>query len=459
MNNNAPGEARGHRQWDVAGQPDIYTSLKQSEELDHLAVFYDSHEERLDVSLSFLQLGLARNERCLYARSDLKRQEILDGLAALGVDVDTALSEGQLDVLPAAELYFEDGFDPDEMVSRLIDVLTETTARGYDGLRIAGEISWLEATDIDLKEILAYETSFDATAPNFDFCALCQYDLDRLSDEELLGVMQAHRQFVYRRRLCENPLYQEPEEPNDLVDPIPDAERVLETAYDLTGARDAIDRREQRVGVLNRVLRHNLRNDLNVVRSHAELMREASDDAEVGESADAILDATDRLMDIAEEAKQIEKSVGNGGDTRVPIDLSRAIEEAAARTRTRHPGVAVVRGVDEPTWVESSEQLEFALAELFEALASMADDGAKILVEIDEACSTASRRCLVVQCDGADLPKSEVQALLQGKETQLSHGSGLGLWLVNWIVELSGGSLSFQTTDDEERVMLDLVAV
>jgi len=459
MDNYASGEAHGNGQWDVAGQRDIYTSLKELDDTDHLAVFYNSPEERLDVSLSFLKLGLARNERCIYARSDLSREEILDGLAALDVDVDAALSEGQLDVLPASELYFEDGFDPDEMVSRLIDVLTETTARGYDGLRITGEVSWLEDADIGLEEILAYETSFDATAPNFEFCALCQYDQDMLTDEELLGVMQAHRQFIYRRRLCENPLYEEPDKSDALIDPIPDAERVLETAYDLTSARDAIDRREQRVGVLNRVLRHNLRNDLNVVRSHAELMREASDDAEVGDSADAILDATDRLMDIADEAKRIEKSVGSGGDTRVPVDLSRAIEEAATRTRTRHPGVAIVHGIDEPTWVESSKQLEFALTELFEALAGMARDEAKIIVEIDEACSTASRRCLVVRCDGADLPKSEVQALAQGTETQLSHGSGLGLWLVNWIVELSGGKLSFQTADDEERITLDLVAV
>jgi len=370
--------------------------------------------------------------------------------------VDTALTEGQLEILPSSDLYLDGKFDSDEMVSTLVDKLTETTAEGYDGLRITGEISWLKNGDIHIEDILEYERSFDATAPNFEFTALCQYDVRDHSDEELLGIMQAHRRFVYRRRLCENPLYENGETARP--DPVPDAKRVLETAYDLTTARDAIDRREQRVGVLNRVLRHNLRNDLNVVQSHVEMIQAASESDDVQASTETILDATERLMTIAEGAKRIEELVGKEGNLRVPVDLSRAIDDAAARVRDRHSDIAIVNGVNEPTWVESSEELDFALAELFETLASMSSAETKVVADIDADCSTTLRRCLSVQCEGADLPTSEIQALAQGTETQLSHGSGLGLWLVNWTVELSGGSLSFQTTEDGERVTLEFVA-
>jgi signal transduction histidine kinase len=457
MDDNQPGETRRHEQWDVPGQSDVYASLQAADNVDHLAVFYDSHEERLDVSLSFLKLGLSKNERCLYASDDVSRREILDGLDALGVDVDQVLPDGQLEIVPASELYFGEEFDPDDVVSTLVDALTETTAQGYDGLRITGEISWLDREDVDIDDLLRYETAFDATAPNFEFSALCQYDLSALSSDQLLGVVQAHSKFVYRRRLCDNPLYERSDSHDGERDPLPDAKRVLETAYDLTSAREAIDRREQRVGVLNRVLRHNLRNDLNVVQSHAELMQAESDDSDVRESANTILDATDRLMDISEGAKRVEKSVSDDGAKRVPVDLSRTSERAMARLRDRFPSVAIVNSVDEPTWVEASEELEFALTELFRTLAQLAEAEAKIVVEIDDDYPAATRRRLVVRWENTALPKSEIQALAQGKETQLSHGSGLGLWLVNWIVDLSGGSLSFRTAEGEECVLLDLV--
>jgi len=35
----------------------------------------------------------------------------------------------------------------------------------------------------------------------------------------------------------------------------------------------------------------------------------------------------------------------------------------------------------------------------------------------------------------------------------------MGLWLVNWIVDLSGGRLSVERKDGTDRVTLDLVAL
>jgi signal transduction histidine kinase len=186
-------------------------------------------------------------------------------------------------------------------------------------------------------------------------------------------------------------------------------------------------------------------------------MQEESDDSDVRESADAILDATDRLMDISEGAKRVEKSVGEGGATRAPVDLSRATERAMTKLRDRYPSVAIVNGLEEPTWVEASTELEFALTELFRTLLRLAAAEAKIVVEVDEDHPAATRRRLVVRCENTALPKSEIQALAQGKESQLSHGSGLGLWLVSWIVDLSGGSLSFRTAGGDECVLLDLM--
>ena len=49
--------------------------------------------------------------------------------------------------------------------------------------------------------------------------------------------------------------------------------------------------------------------------------------------------------------------------------------------------------------------------------------------------------------DGPGIPDAEIQPLEAGRETPLEHTSGLGLWLSQWIISLSGGTLSFEEND------------
>ncbi|WP_167837403.1 PAS domain S-box protein [Halosimplex halophilum] len=61
---------------------------------------------------------------------------------------------------------------------------------------------------------------------------------------------------------------------------------------------------------------------------------------------------------------------------------------------------------------------------------------------VDERSVTLS-----VVDDGPGIPDAELAALERGAETALDHGSGVGLWLVEWVVAKSGGDLSFETDD------------
>lgn len=63
-----------------------------------------------------------------------------------------------------------------------------------------------------------------------------------------------------------------------------------------------------------------------------------------------------------------------------------------------------------------------------------------------------------VRNDGEGIPEPDRQALQEGIRTQLSHGLGLGLWLVKWVVDNSGGRLRFPE-DDGCRVRIELRAL
>ena len=85
--------------------------------------------------------------------------------------------------------------------------------------------------------------------------------------------------------------------------------RVLAIARDVTERRD----REERVQVLNRVLRHNLRNDMDAVRGYATAIAEGSDRGEA--LAERIRETADGLLRLSAKARETE-GVLRGDDDR-----------------------------------------------------------------------------------------------------------------------------------------------
>lgn len=51
---------------------------------------------------------------------------------------------------------------------------------------------------------------------------------------------------------------------------------------------------------------------------------------------------------------------------------------------------------------------------------------------------------VVIVDNGPGLPDSEREVLEAGEETPLTHGSGIGLWLVYWTVTYAGGEVTIE---------------
>lgn len=61
---------------------------------------------------------------------------------------------------------------------------------------------------------------------------------------------------------------------------------------------------------------------------------------------------------------------------------------------------------------------------------------------------------LVVVDDGPGIPPTERLVIASGGESALDHSSGLGLWLVDWVVTRSGGAVAITDRSPGTTVVL-----
>jgi len=210
-------------------------------------------------------------------------------------------------------------------------------------------------------------------------------------------------------------------------------------------------RTEQLVRLLNRVLRHNLRNDLNVllgVGNH--LQSGLVEDDDVSELGERIERTANRLVGTSEQARELERYARRDRDPRRldPTVLFDAATNDAPEGTTVDAAVRTDRGVC------AGPELETALAELVENAVEH-DLGSETRVEL-EATDDGEWVELVVRDDGAGIDDMEAAAIDAGEETDLVDCSGLGLWLVNWIVTRYGGSFGVRARDDGEGSVASL---
>ncbi len=209
---------------------------------------------------------------------------------------------------------------------------------------------------------------------------------------------------------------------------------------DITAER----RRQQRIQVLNRVLRHNLRNDLNAAKGYVGVMADGG--AETTAHQQKIERILDDLVTIGKKAQETENVLDAEplSDTGVP--LPSLITDALESVTKTYGGVPVSGSVPKSTALRINPVvIGSVIEELIENAIRHTDS--PVRVEWDAETTT-----LRIEDDGPGIPDHEIAVLDNAQETDLEHGSGLGLWLVKWGVDSFGGSVTFDTDETGTRV-------
>lgn len=217
----------------------------------------------------------------------------------------------------------------------------------------------------------------------------------------------------------------------------------------------AIVEHEQRISILNRILRHNIRNELDIATGHLKLLEDRASAAEQ-EHIEQIRASTDRVLEFAEKARHVERTL-QASDAAMVVSAGRIVDRVVTDAQESFSDTVIAYDRSDGSATEAivrvvdRDLFEMAVTELVEnAVVHNDQESPRVTVRLTADSDTVQ---VSVADNGPGIPDQETDVLLSTRETSLEHGSGLGLWLVTWFASLSGGDLSFGANDPRGSVV------
>ncbi|MFC4988164.1 PAS domain-containing sensor histidine kinase [Saliphagus infecundisoli] len=213
-------------------------------------------------------------------------------------------------------------------------------------------------------------------------------------------------------------------------------------------------RREQELELLNRVVRHDIRNDIAVVLGWAELLSDHVDE-EGEEHLQRILDSGEHIVELTETARDLVETVTERGDLAVePTPLSSVLDTELSLREESFPEAEFV--LEDPV-PDVEVAVNGMASSLFRNLLNNAvqhNDGETPVVKV--SCE-ARREDVVVRIadDGPGIPDAQKEVVFaKGEKSLGSPGSGLGLHLVRTLVDQYGGDVRIEDNEPTGAVFV-----
>lgn len=228
----------------------------------------------------------------------------------------------------------------------------------------------------------------------------------------------------------------------------------------LNQVTSTIEQQRDELQMLHRVVRHNLRNDINVLYGSLDLL---TDDASTAEHADLQQTAYDKLKEMEENLERLRliRQVTKSSPDTTTVSVPDAIYSVLGT----HPDITEDADVSVSSpgkiAIECSPMLREGIDELLtNAIRHNTADTPKIDIDVAPETGPPGMVAIHVTDNGPGLPAQEIKALQARRDnelSQMSHSDGLGLWFVDWMITHSGGDLQVDVTDpDGTRISLYL---
>ncbi|MFB6282425.1 MAG: PAS domain S-box protein [Halobacteria archaeon] len=204
--------------------------------------------------------------------------------------------------------------------------------------------------------------------------------------------------------------------------------------------------RERYLKIINRFLRHNLRNDMTVLTGISQEIEDVARNTRIVDYAVKLRDKTRELHDLSEEAREIKRVFEELNETS-EVDVSGYIRDVVEDARHRYTDARIQLDAPQMVYVHGGEYLERAFEEIIEnALDHNDSSNPRIDIEVKVFETWTEFR---FRDNGPGIPENEWDVVTGRKEiSQISHNTGLGLWLTRYIIDSYDGSMYYKEMEE-----------
>jgi signal transduction histidine kinase/FixJ family two-component response regulator len=427
----------------------------------HFCLFYETKEDLLDTLTSYCRSGLERGEYCMWIVAEpLTIEEARAALKNAMPDVDRHFAESRLEMVPARDWFLQGGtFDGKRLTQDWYDKLARVSARGYPGIRVTGDTTWLSKKD--WRHFCDYEDGLNEVIGNQRLAVLCTYPLSQCGAPQILDVVRTH-QFVLARRhgswdVVETATLKQAKSEIKLLNEELE-QRVVERTSELMKASDALREAQTELAHVNRVtamgqlaasIVHETMQPISaaVTNAHAALRNLSSEPPDVGEAREAldrIVNAGNRASDVISRLRALSKKAP-------PLKDSFAINEAVLDVIALTRGEVVKNGISLRTElaeglprVQADQvQLQQVILNLImnavEAMSDVHGRPRELLVGTDRDATDGV--VVRVTDSGSGLSSESFDRVFEAFYTTKPRGMGMGLSICRTIVEAHSGRI------------------
>lgn len=231
------------------------------------------------------------------------------------------------------------------------------------------------------------------------------------------------------------------------------AEKLQNQADALEEERSRVARHREQLELLNRIVRHDIRNDLNVIQGMAELAEDHIDEDGADYLATVQRAANDGI-NLTATARDFVQALNDDTDPDLqPVALTELLQDQIQRTRQAYPE-AVIQSDGLPETdveVQADEMLSSVFRNLLvNAVQHNDKETPHVTVALDETATTV---VVSIADNGPGIPDARKdQVFGRGKQGLESSGTGIGLYLVDQLVTQYGGDVWIEDHDPEGSI-------
>jgi PAS domain S-box-containing protein len=236
----------------------------------------------------------------------------------------------------------------------------------------------------------------------------------------------------------------------------PDDSIILAAARDISERK----RRTKQIGVLRRILRHNLRNEMSIIKGFAEAITKRTDDEFVRDAAERIISSGEELLESSEKQRLLEELIDKTDTNRDPANVVPSLEQTCRTLRETYPSAKIEVELPATAYTIGPEAVSWAVKQLLKNGIEHNDSEdiwVRLCVEKKQRTDSSDRLKIIIEDNGPGIPEYELAAIDHNiQQTSIRHGSGFGLHVVNQVVDTVGGDIQFETDSSGTVVSISL---